>query len=107
MPLAGEMGIGVIVMRPVGNGLLIRNLEREPDLEPLREFGIETWGQGAHGVARGRPQGYGAYPGNQETGADCGECRRGFRDHPARDAELYSERGSSLSQTRSLHPRLG
>ena len=45
LPLAGEMGIGVIVMRPVGNGLLIRNLEREPDLEPLREFGIETWGQ--------------------------------------------------------------
>ncbi len=45
LPLAGEMGIGVIVMRPVGNGLLIRNLEREPDLAPLAEFGIETWGQ--------------------------------------------------------------
>ena len=45
LPLAGEMGIGVIVMRPVGNGLLIRNLEHEPDLAPLREFGIETWGQ--------------------------------------------------------------
>ena len=45
MPLAGDLGIGIIVMRPVGNGLLIRNLEREPDLAPLREFGIETWGQ--------------------------------------------------------------
>ncbi|MEE9262568.1 MAG: aldo/keto reductase [Dehalococcoidia bacterium] len=45
LPLAGELGIGIIVMRPVGSGLLINNLEQQPNLTPLKEFGIETWGQ--------------------------------------------------------------
>ena len=45
LPLAEEMGIGVIVMRPVGAGQLFRNLIAKPNLEPLQEFGIRTWGQ--------------------------------------------------------------
>ncbi|HEU4865882.1 MAG TPA: aldo/keto reductase [Actinomycetota bacterium] len=45
LPLAAEVGIAVIVMRPLGKGRLLR---REPDpreLEPLREHGVETWAQ--------------------------------------------------------------
>ena len=45
LPLAEEMNIGVIVMRPVGAGQLFANLIERPNLEPLREFGIRTWGQ--------------------------------------------------------------
>ncbi len=45
LPLAEEMNIGVIVMRPVGAGQLFSNLIDKPDLEPLKEFGIRTWGQ--------------------------------------------------------------
>ena len=47
LPLAHEMGIGVIVMRPVVKGTVVSGLKRQPDLAPLREYGIETWGQAA------------------------------------------------------------
>ena len=45
LPLAAELGMAVIVMRPLGKGRLLR---REPDpreLAPLRAFDVETWAQ--------------------------------------------------------------
>ncbi len=45
LPLAAEMGIGVIVMEPLGSGSLVKRLRGEPDLSPLREHGIDTWAQ--------------------------------------------------------------
>jgi diketogulonate reductase-like aldo/keto reductase len=45
LPLAAELRIAVVVMRPLGAGRLAA---RSPDAErlaPLREFGIETWAQ--------------------------------------------------------------
>ena len=47
LPLAEELGIAVIVMRPLG-GAGAAMLRREPPagaLEPLRAFGVETWAQ--------------------------------------------------------------
>jgi len=45
LPLAQELDLGVIVMVPLGSGRLVRNAPSEEELEPLREFGVETWAQ--------------------------------------------------------------
>jgi aryl-alcohol dehydrogenase-like predicted oxidoreductase len=45
LPLAEELGLGVIVMVPFGSGRLVRRAPPQRDLEPLGEFGIETWAQ--------------------------------------------------------------
>jgi diketogulonate reductase-like aldo/keto reductase len=45
LPLAAELGIPVIVMRPLGAGALVARPPRPEELEPLRPFGVETWAQ--------------------------------------------------------------
>jgi aryl-alcohol dehydrogenase-like predicted oxidoreductase len=45
LPLAEELAIGVVVMRPLGQGALLRRPPGPRDLEPLRPFGVETWAQ--------------------------------------------------------------
>ena len=45
LPLAAELGIAVIVMRPLGEGALVHRAPRSEELEPLRAFGVETWAQ--------------------------------------------------------------
>jgi aryl-alcohol dehydrogenase-like predicted oxidoreductase len=45
LPLAEDLGLGVIAMIPLGSGRLVRNAPSDKDLEPLRGFGIETWAQ--------------------------------------------------------------
>jgi aryl-alcohol dehydrogenase-like predicted oxidoreductase len=45
LPLAAELGIGVIVMEPLDKGRYVKGLKRRPDLSPLHASGIRTWGQ--------------------------------------------------------------
>jgi aryl-alcohol dehydrogenase-like predicted oxidoreductase len=45
LPLAAELGLGVLVMRPLGEGSLMRRRPAERELAPLAEFGVATWGQ--------------------------------------------------------------
>ena len=45
LPLAAELGLAVIVMRPLGEGALLRTGAAAEELEPLRPFGVETWAQ--------------------------------------------------------------
>lgn len=45
LPLAADLGLGVIVMRPFGEGSLFRRQPSEADLRPLAPFGVSTWSQ--------------------------------------------------------------
>ena len=45
LPLAAELGLAVIVMRPLGEGALLRRPPRPQELAPLTPFGVESWPQ--------------------------------------------------------------
>lgn len=45
LPLAEELGLGVVVMRPFGEGGLLLRGPGAERLAPLRQYGIETWPQ--------------------------------------------------------------
>jgi len=45
LPLAADLDLGVIVMRPFGEGDLLRARVPEKELAPLRAFGVTTWPQ--------------------------------------------------------------
>jgi aryl-alcohol dehydrogenase-like predicted oxidoreductase len=45
LPLAEELGLGVVVMRPLAQGALVRRRPHAADLAPLRDFGVLTWAQ--------------------------------------------------------------
>ena len=56
LPLAAELGIGVIVMKPLGEGTYAKDLKRQPDLTPLAEFGVHTWAQALLAWVLGDPR---------------------------------------------------
>ena len=45
LPLAADLGLGVIVMRPFGEGGLFRKTPPDHALAPLAPFGVTTWAQ--------------------------------------------------------------
>jgi diketogulonate reductase-like aldo/keto reductase len=45
LPLAAELGVAVIVMRPFGQGALLAREPAPEELWPLAEFGVRTWAQ--------------------------------------------------------------
>ena len=45
LPLAAQLGLGVVVMRPFGEGSLMRHVPSPEALAPLRPFGVTTWAQ--------------------------------------------------------------
>ena len=45
LPVAAELGLGVVVMRPFAEGDLLRHIPSKADLAPLLPFGVTTWGQ--------------------------------------------------------------
>lgn len=45
LPMAADLGLGVLLMRPLGAGELLRRAPSPDALAPLRPFGVETWAQ--------------------------------------------------------------
>ncbi len=45
LPLAAELGLGVIAMRPFAEGALVRRQPPLAELRPLARFGVRTWAQ--------------------------------------------------------------
>ena len=45
LPLAADLDLGVVVMRPFGEGTLMRRPPAARDLQPLAGFGVATWAQ--------------------------------------------------------------
>ena len=45
LPLADGLGLGVLFMRPLGEGQFVRRLPSPAELAPLRPFGVTTWVQ--------------------------------------------------------------
>jgi aryl-alcohol dehydrogenase-like predicted oxidoreductase len=45
LPLAADLGLGVVVMRPFAEGSLMRNPPSNEALKPLEPFGVTTWSQ--------------------------------------------------------------
>jgi predicted aldo/keto reductase-like oxidoreductase len=45
LPLADELGLGVLLMCPLGEGQLMRRPPSPAELAPLRPFGVTTWAQ--------------------------------------------------------------
>ncbi len=45
LPLAAELGLGVVIMRPFGQGALVKRQPMAKALEPLHPFGVASWPQ--------------------------------------------------------------
>ena len=45
LPLAADLGLGVVVMRPFGEGALLRRVSTEAERAPLMAFGVSAWAQ--------------------------------------------------------------
>ena len=45
LPAAADHGVGVIVMRPLGEGALMRRVPSAETLAPLAAYGVKTWAQ--------------------------------------------------------------
>jgi aryl-alcohol dehydrogenase-like predicted oxidoreductase len=45
LPLAADLGMGVIIMRPFAQGALMRRRVETAALAPLEAFGVRSWAQ--------------------------------------------------------------
>lgn len=68
LPLAAELALGVVVMRPFAGGALMRRPQGPADLEPLAELGVSTWSQALLKWALSDPRCHVAIPATRSPG---------------------------------------
>src|SRR5215203_1991618 len=68
LPLAEELGLGVMLMRPFGRGSVLRRWPSPTELAPLEPFGITTWAQAPLKWGLPGPRGTGAIPATSRPG---------------------------------------
>ncbi len=95
LPLAAELGTGVLVMEPLQKGRYVTELKLQPDLTPLRDYGINTWAQALLAWVISDPRVSAAIPTTsrperiQENAeaANGANLPQAFRDYIVREAE--------------------
>ena len=95
LPLAEDLGTGVLVMEPLQKGRYVTELKQQPDLTPLRDYGINTWAQALLAWVISDPRVTATIPTTsrperiQENAqaADAATMPQSFRDYIQREAE--------------------
>ncbi len=95
LPLAADMGIGVLVMEPLQKGRYVGGLRTQPDASPLLEFGIKTWAQALLAWVVGNPAITSAIPATTRperiaenaTAGDAGSLPQDLRDYIREETE--------------------
>ena len=75
-PLAQELGLGVILMRPFAAGGLVGRTPSADELAPLAEFGVTTWPQALLKYGLSHPATSVSIPATTPSRADGRERRR-------------------------------
>ena len=95
LPLAEELGTGVLVMEPLQKGRYVLDLKQQPDLTPLRDYGINTWAQALLAWVISDPRISSAIPTTSRPerihenaqAAEAANLPQSFRDYIQREAE--------------------
>ena len=96
LPLAAELGIGILVMEPLQKGRFVSELKAQPDLAPLSDYGIATWAQALLAWVISDPRVSAAIPTtsrpariaeNAQAGHQAANLPQELRDHIQKEAE--------------------
>jgi aryl-alcohol dehydrogenase-like predicted oxidoreductase len=77
LPLAAARGLGVIVMRPLAQGALVRRSPPARELAFLGEYGLSTWAQALLNWSVSDPRVSVAIPATRDPGHAADNCAVG------------------------------